>query len=131
MTKKKILIYTIVFVVSVIFSGLYKYSVANDPAQKFNDACKLVINTTCQQYVQKISAEGKYEESLLIQKVRIKENVKLLKFYKSKLVNKKVLSMDSKTVNEVFAKTINTEQGKNDYYLLKTKFLLVYYQFQH
>lgn len=120
MTKKKALVYILVFIISVGLSAWYKYSVAHDPAVKFNEACKLVINTTCQQYVKEITEQQKYEEVLEIQKYRIKENEKLLKFYKSKLINKKLLKYDAIKLNDELTKNINTEDVKRDYFLLKT-----------
>ena len=81
MTKKKIIIYTIIFLLSVCLSGLYKYKVANDPALKFNDACKVVINTTCQQYLNKISSEKKYSEILEIKNKTHLEMAKYLNRY--------------------------------------------------
>lgn len=120
MTKKKIIIYTIIFIISVGLSGLYKYKVANDPALKFNDACKVVINTTCQQYLNKISSEKKYSEILEIKKVRIKENEKLIKYYKNELKNKNLLKIDSATVEKTLMACIDQSSCKQDYFLLKT-----------
>ena len=120
MTKKKIIIYTIIFLLSVCLSGLYKYKVANDPALKFNDACKVVINTTCQQYLNKISSEKKYSEILEIKKVRIKENEKLIKYYKNELKNKNLLKIDSAAVEKTLMACIDQSSCKQDYFLLKT-----------
>jgi len=120
MTKKKIIIYTIIFLISTALSIWYKYAVAHNTAQNFNEACKMVINTTCQQYIIKISNEKKFEEAITIQKVRIKENEKLLKYYKRKISNKKLLKMNYEELTKSFNNDINTPKGKNDYYLLKT-----------
>lgn len=120
MTKKKIIIYTIIFLLSVCLSGLYKYKVANDPALKFNDACKVVINTTCQQYLNKITNEKKYTEVIQIKQVRIKENEKLIKYYTRKIQNKKLLNLNADEVNNFIMQCSENPKCKNDYFLIKT-----------
>lgn len=120
MTKKKALIYLIIFIAAVWSSAIFRYLVLNDPAQKLAPECKMVVSTQCQQYVLKLSAEKKYEEAIQIQKIRIKENESILKFYKSKLTNKKLLKMDSKEAQESLLSVMDTKEGKKDYFLLKT-----------
>lgn len=120
MTKKKALIYLIIFVISFWAAAAYRYSVKNNPAQKFPDECKNVMAPQCQQYILKVSAEKKYEEVLAIQQVRIKENEKVLKFYKSKLTDKCLLQMTAKEAEASLTSCINKPKGKRDYFLLKT-----------
>lgn len=125
MTKKRALVYLIIFVVAFWASAAYRCSVKNNPAEKFVDECKNVFDTRCQQYVLKISSEKKYEEALAIQQVRIKENQKTLKFYKSKLTDKCLLQMTAKEAEESLISCINKPKGKKDYFLLKTAEFIV------
>ena len=55
-----------------------------------------------------------------IQKIRIKENEKLLKFYKSKVVDKCLFQMDAKEAQDSLYACIGTRKGLRDYYLLRT-----------
>ena len=120
MTKKKILTYLIIFILAVWASALFRYFCLYDPAEKLAPACKMVLSPQCQQYVIKISNDKKYEEAVEIQKIRIKENESVLKFFKSKISDKCLLEMNSKQAEESLKKIIETQKGKTDYYLLKT-----------
>lgn len=120
MTKKKALIYLIIFIAAVWGSAIFRYFILSDPAKSLSPECKMVVSTQCQQYVLKISAEKKYEEAVKIQKVRIKENKSILKFYKSKLSDKSLLKMNAKEAENSLIPRIDTQDGKKDYYLLKT-----------
>ena len=120
MTKKKILIYLIIFIAAVWGAALFRHAVLSDPAENLAPACKIVVAPECQAYVLKISSEKKYEEALKIQKIRIKENEKLLKFYKSKVVDKCLFQMDAKEAQDSLYACIGTRKGLRDYYLLRT-----------
>lgn len=120
MTKKKALIYLIIFIIGVWGSALFRCFILSDPAKNLAPECKMVVSTQCQQYVLKISAQKKYEEAVKIQIIRIKENESILKFYKSKLSDKSLLKMSSKEAEKSLIQRIDTNEGKKDYYLLKT-----------
>lgn len=120
MTKKRALIYLIIFIISFWASAAYKYSVKNNPAQKFPNECKNVIAPQCQQYILKASYEKKYKEVVTIQQERIKENERILKYYKTKLADKCLLQMTAKEAEESLISCINKPKGKQDYFLLKT-----------
>ena len=120
MTKKKILIYLIIFIAAVWGSAIFRNYILYDPAQELAPACKMVVAPACQAYVLNISAGKKYEEVLKIQKIRIKENEKLLKFYKSKIVDKCLFQMDAVEAQNSLYACIGTQKGKRDYFLLKT-----------
>lgn len=120
MTKKKALVYFVVFVVLVICAQVYKTVFLADPAAKLHPACKMVIAPSCQAYINEISAQKKYDEAVKIQKIRIKENEKILKFYKRKIVDKCLFEMTSKEAASALMACIGTHKGKRDYFLLKT-----------
>lgn len=120
MTKKKIIIYTIIFIIAICGSYFFKSGIENDPSELFNDSCKMVLAPSCQNYIMDISAEKKYEEAITIQKVRIDENKKLVKFYKNKLENKSLLKMEPTQVEDTLKACIDTPVCKNDYFIIKT-----------
>ncbi len=120
MTKKKILIYLIIFVAAVWGSAMFRHTVLTDPAEDLAPVCKNVVSPQCQTYVLQISSQKKFDEALQIQKVRIKENESLLKFYKSKIVDKCLFEMDAKEAQNSLQACIGTQKGLRDYFLLKT-----------
>lgn len=120
MTKKKALMYLIIFIAAVSITAVLKHFYLQDPSKNFPDACRPVIAISCQGYINKLTAEKKYDEAVKIQQVRIKENEKILSFFKRKIQNKCLLSMDMKETEETFKGCIGTKAGKRDYFLLKT-----------
>ena len=120
MTKKKIIIYLTVFIVAVWASAVFRNIILADPAKNFAPACKNVVSPQCQTYVLQISAQKKFDEAVQIQKVRIKENERILKFYKSKIVDKCLFEMDAKEAQNSLQACIGTQKGLRDYFLLKT-----------
>ena len=100
MLKLLMLIYLIIFVISFWVSAAYRYSVKNNPAQKFLDECKNVIAPQCQQYILKASYEKKYKEVVTIQQERIRENERILKYYKMSYENFDEKHFDE--LNEIF-----------------------------
>lgn len=120
MIKKKIIIYLIIFIAAVWASAIFRNVILSDPAKDLAPACRIVVAPQCQAYVLSISSQKKYEEALQIQKIRIKENEKILKFYKSRIVDKCLFQMDSKEAQSSLYACIGTQKGIRDYFLLKT-----------
>lgn len=120
MTKIKAIVYFVIFVVLVSLTQIWKVNYLEDPASKLPDACKMVISPACQAYINKITAEKKYEETVNIQKIRIKENEQLLSFFKRKVKDKTLFKMTSKEADDKLKACINTPVCKQDYFLLKT-----------
>lgn len=120
MTKKKALVYFVIFVVLVSLTQIWKVYYLEDPASKLPDACKMVISPACQAYINKITAEKKYDETVNIQKIRIKENEELLSFFKRKIKDKTLIKMTSKEADDKLKACIDTPICKQDYFLLKT-----------
>ena len=77
MTKRKAIMYLIIFAVLVTAAQTWKTNYLSDPASKLPDPCKMVISSQCQQYINKITAEKKYEETVAIQKIRIISKIAL------------------------------------------------------
>lgn len=119
MTKKKAFIYLLIFIVLVGCQRVWKHYYLMDPAKDFPEECKMTIEPSCQLYLNKISKEGKYEEAVKIQKVRINENEKILNFYKSRVFNKFLFYKTAKEVDEELKTCIDRPNCKKDYYLLK------------
>lgn len=124
MTKKKALMYFIIFIVMTSATALLNKFYLTNPADKFNDACKMVINTSCQYYLTTISAEGKFEEAVEIQKVRINENIRILKFFKNKTKNKCLFEMSTDEAGKELIACMGipakAQNARNDYFLLGT-----------
>ena len=126
MTKKKALIYSIIFVILVSITAIWKSFYFKDLTKDFPDVCKMVIAPSCQYYIMNISEQKKYEEAVKIQKVRVIENEKILKFYRSKIFNKCLLSMTPKEADESILKcaglpdtAANADRKKTDYFIIK------------
>lgn len=126
MTKKKAIIYAVIFVVLVAITAIWKSFYFKDLTKDFPNVCKMVIAPSCQYYLMNISEQKKYEEAVKIQKVRIIENEKILKFYRKKMFNKCILSMTPKEADETVMKcagipdtATNAEKKKFDYFILK------------
>ena len=126
MTKKKAIIYAVIFVVLVTITAIWKSFYFKDLTKDFPNVCKMVIAPSCQYYLMNISEQKKYEEAVKIQKVRIIENEKILKFYRKKMFNKCILSMTPKEADETVMKcsglpdtASNAEKKKIDYFILK------------
>lgn len=126
MTKKKAIIYAAIFVILVAVTAVWKSFYFKDLTKDFPDVCKMVIAPSCQHYVMNISEQKKYEEAVKIQKVRVIENEKILKFYRNKMFNKCILSMTPKEADETVMKCVgipdtatNAEKKKFDYFILK------------
>lgn len=120
MTKKKAIIYAIIFIVLVTTAQVWKTKFLNDPAQHFNDMCKNVLAPSCQVYINKISQDKKYDETVAIQKERIRRNGEVLSFYRHKITDKCLLSMTAKEADEALYACAGKPTGKKDFFLLKT-----------
>lgn len=120
MTKRKAIMYLIILAILVTAAQIWKTNYLSDPASKLPDPCKMVISGQCQQYINKITAEKKYEETVSIQKIRIRENEQLLKFFKKKIQDKCLFEMTAQEADESLQACIGTPKGKRDYFLLKT-----------
>ena len=120
MTKKKAIIYLIIFIVLVTTVQVWKVNFLQSDEKNLPEPCKMVVSTSCQAYINQAVEEKKYEEVVKIKQIRIRENEKLLKFFKSKITNKCLLQMDEKEAAASLYACIDTTKGKNDYYLLKT-----------
>ncbi len=101
MTKKKALVYLIIFIISVSAAFVWKKLYLKDLTAEFPDVCKVVIEPACQNYLMDISAKGKYEEAAKIQKVRITENTNILNFYRKKVTNKCLLNKCSADADKI------------------------------
>lgn len=119
MTKKKAIIYSVIFIVLVCTTCIWKHFYLKNPTENFPDDCKLVVAPSCQIYLNKISEEKKYEEAVKIQKVRISENEKILSVYKFKMKNKSLLFKTSEEAEKELISCINKPDCKRDYYLLR------------
>lgn len=118
MTKKKALFYLIVLIFAVGLTTVWKKYYFADPAQYFPDACKMVISPSCNEYIINATKEKKYTEAVKIQKVRLSENEKILKFYKRKMRNKCLIEMTADEATESF-KSCSIPANKNkDFFLL-------------
>lgn len=120
MTKKKAIIYTIIFIVLVTSAQVWKTTFLKDPALYFNDMCKNVLAPSCQVYINQITQEKKYEETVTIQKERIRRNTQVLSFYRHKITDKCLLSMTAKEADEALSACAGKLTGKKDFFLLKT-----------
>lgn len=125
MTKKKAFVYLVIFVVLVSLTAVWKYFYLKNPADNFPDECKLVIAPSCQNYLNKISKEKKYEDVLNIQKVRINENEKILNFYKWKISDKMLLFKTPEENQKKFKSCINEQSCKRDFYILSAADLTI------
>lgn len=119
MTKKKALIYLLIFLILICATSIWNYFYLKNPTDKFPDECKMVIAPSCQMYLNKLSKEKKYEDAVKIQKVRISENEKILAFYKFKMKNKFLLFKSSEEAEKELLACINETNCKRDYFLLK------------
>lgn len=120
MTKKKAIIYTIIFLVLVCTVQVWKTFYLANPSEKFNDMCKNVLAPSCQVYINQITAEKKYDETVLIQQERIRQNKQVLSFYKRKITNKCLLTMNAKDAHDSLIASADKKTTKKDYFLLKT-----------
>lgn len=119
MTKKKALIYLIIFIVAVTAAQLWKNELKKNPAEKFNAMCNNVLAPSCQVYLNKITKEKKYKEAVEIQQERIRQNKQVLGIYKLKTSNKLLLFKNTEEVNKELIACINTSKCKKDYFLIK------------
>lgn len=120
MTKKKAIIYTIIFIVLVTSAQVWKTTFLKNPSEQFNDMCKNVLAPSCQIYLNQITQEKKYEETIKIQQERIRQNKLILSFYHRKIANKCLLSMDAKEAENELTRCEEKPAGKKDLFLLKT-----------
>lgn len=120
MTKQKIIIYTIIFIVLVTSVQVWKNVFLKNPADNFNPMCKNVLAQSCQIYINQITQEKKYEETLLIQLERLRLNKQILSFYKRKITNKQILKAPEKEADALVQASMEKDFGKKDYFLFKT-----------
>lgn len=125
MTKKKAMIYTIIFLVLVCTVQVWKTFYLANPSEKFNDMCKNVLAPSCQVYINQITAEKKYDETVVIQQERIRQNKQVLSFYKRKITDKCLLNMSAKEAQDSLIECAGKETCKKDYFLLKTSQITV------
>lgn len=125
MTKKKMLIYFIIFIVSVSITAVFKHYFLIDPAKDFPEVCKIAIGPNCTQHLRALVEEQKYDDVVKILKVRICDNKALLASFKSKISNKDLLKMNSTKVLENLLSCKDLERCKADYYLLETAIVTV------
>lgn len=110
MTKKKALVYFIIFILSVTLTTIWKKIYLKDLTANFPGVCKTVIAPSCQYYLTSISAEGKFKEAVEIQKVRIIENQNILNFYRKKLTNKCLLNKCSAEAEKIVHEIAKSEE---------------------
>lgn len=120
MTKKKAIIYTIIFIVLITTVQVWKTTFLKNPAENFDDMCKNVLAPSCQVYINKVTQEKKYEETTTIQKERIRQNKLVLSLYRHKITNKCLLAMTAKEADNELALCAGKLTGKKDFILLKT-----------
>lgn len=120
MTKKKAIMYSIIFVVLFCAALIFRAAVLYDPSKDFNDLCKNVFAPSCQVYINKITEEKKYDEVLVIRKERIRQSKQIVNFYKKRITDKCLLQMTEKEADESLMACIGKEKGRIDYLLLKT-----------
>ena len=120
MTKKKAIIYSIIFVVLFCASLIFRAYVLYDPSKEFNENCKNVFAPSCQMYVKDITAQKKYDEAIAIRKERIRQSKQIVNLYKRRVTDKCLLQMTEKEADEALVSCIGKEKGRIDYLLLKT-----------
>ena len=120
MTKKKAIMYSIIFVVLFCAALIFRAVVLYDPSKDFNDMCKNVFAPSCQMYIKEITAQKKYDEAITIRKERIRQSKQIMNFYKRRITDKCLLQMTQKEADESLMSCIGKEKGRIDYLLLKT-----------
>lgn len=126
MTKKKAIMYSIIFVVLFCASLIYRAVVLYDPSKEFDDMCKNVFAPSCQVYIDKITAEKKYDEAIKIRKERIRQSKQIVNVYKSRITDKCLLQMNEKDADEALMACIGKKKGRIDYLLLKTTNVVIH-----
>ena len=86
MTKKKALMYLIILVIAVSTTAIFKKVYFKDEAALLPEPCRNVIAPSCQQYIAEITEKGHKEEVAYIRQIRIKENEKILKYFRKKIL---------------------------------------------
>lgn len=125
MTKKKALMYLVIFIVAVISTAIFNKVYLTNPAEQFADPCKNVLVSACQVYINQSLDEKKYDEVLEIQKVRLNENIKILKFYETKLRDKCLVQMNANEVEESFEKcSIPKNQNRDTLLIFASNFTI-------
>lgn len=125
MTKKKAIMYGIIFIVLFCASLIFRAVVLYNPSKNFNDMCKNVFAPSCQAYVVQIVGEKKFDEAVMIQKEKIRQSKQILNIYKRKTTDKCLYKMTAKEADEALIACIGKPKGKTDYYLLKTSATVV------
>ena len=126
MTKKKAIIYSIIFVVLFCASLIFRAYVLYDPSKEFNENCKNVFAPSCQMYVKDITAQKKYDEAIAIRKERIRQSKQIVNLYKRRVTDKCLLQMTEKEADEALVSCIGKEKGRIDYLLLKTTNVVIH-----
>ena len=125
MTKKKAIMYGIIFIVLFCASLIFRTIVLYNPSENFNDMCKNVFAPSCQVYVGQLLKDKKYDEAAMIQKEKIRQSKQILNVYKRKTTDKCLYKMTAKEADESLMSCIGKPKGKTDYYLLKTSTAVV------
>lgn len=120
MTKKKAIMYTIIFVVLFCAALIFRAVVLYDPSKNFDDMCKNVFAPSCQVYINKITEEKKYDEAIAIRKERIRQSKQIMNVYKRRITDKCLLQMNEKEADTALMACIGKKKGRIDYLLLKT-----------
>ena len=108
MTKKKALMYLIILVIAVSTTAILKKVYFKDEAALLPDPCQNVISPSCQQYIAEVTEHGSKQEAAYIRQIRVKENEKILKYFRKKISNKCLLSMTPQEAQEAMMKCAAT-----------------------
>lgn len=125
MTKKKAIMYGIIFIVLFCAALIFRAVVLYNPSENFNDMCKNVFAPSCHVYVAQLVKDKKFDEASMIQKEKIRQSKQILNFYKRKTTDKCLYQMTEKEADESLMACIGQPKGKKDYFLLKTSAVVV------
>lgn len=97
----------------LLLSAVYLLNKHFTKKPELGKSCENIFSMECQDYLVKITNEKKYEETVKIQSVRIKETEKLLDNNKNKIIEKSLFSMNAKEADEYYNKRLSELEKKN------------------
>lgn len=108
----KIMLWSLAVIILVGGAALFAQHMKKGAASDLSTSCEMIFSPDCQEYLNKITKDKRYDEAIHIQETRIDENLNVLNNSKSQITDKKWLTMTASDAEKEFQKL--SEELKKD-----------------
>lgn len=116
----KIMLWSLAVIILVGGAAIFAQHMKKNAASDLSTSCEMIFSPDCQEYLNKITKDKRYDEAIHIQERRIDENLNVLNHSESQIMDKKWLAMTASDAEKEFQKLsaelakINKGEQKKD-----------------